>query len=171
VSYALVQKILFVVFPLGLVFGAVSDFLTFTIPNRLVIGLLAAFVVMAPIVGMDVKTIALHAAAGALILSCTFAFFAFGWIGGGDAKFAAIIALWLGWSHTLEFVLTAAILGGVLTLIVLIFRRSMLPGFALRQPWIFRLHSADAGVPYGIALAAAGLIVYPQTIWIRMAAG
>jgi Flp pilus assembly protein protease CpaA len=28
------------------------------------------------------------------------------------------------------------------------------------------LHHDDAGVPYGIALAAAALFVYPQTDWI-----
>jgi prepilin peptidase CpaA len=29
-----------------------------------------------------------------------------------------------------------------------------------------RLHRMDSGVPYGIALAAAALAVYPQTTWM-----
>jgi prepilin peptidase CpaA len=29
--------------------------------------------------------------------------------------------------------------------------------------WLARLHDAKAGVPYGIALAAAGLAVYTRT--------
>lgn len=37
--------------------------------------------------------------------------------------------------------------------------------FAGRQ-WIERLHRADAGVPYGIALAVAALMVYPRTEWM-----
>jgi len=171
VSYALVLKTLFIVFPLGMAYGAASDFFTLTIPNRLVLALLAGFVVMVPLVGMDLETVALHGAASAIVLSCAFAFFAFGWVGGGDAKFAAVIALWLGWSHVLDFVLASAIFGGLLTLIVLIFRGKMLPAFALRQAWVFRLHDPNAGVPYGIALAAAALIVYPHTIWISMAIG
>jgi prepilin peptidase CpaA len=35
-----------------------------------------------------------------------------------------------------------------------------------RHAWILRLHEKGAGVPYGIALAAAALFVYPQTGWM-----
>ena len=31
------------------------------------------------------------------------------------------------------------------------------------QDWLMRLHSPKEGVPYGVALAAAGLLVYPET--------
>lgn len=171
VSHALIQNFLFFLFPLGVAYGAASDALTLTIPNRLVLALLAGFVLMAAVIGMDLKTIAFHAAAGGIVLSVAFTFFAFGWIGGGDAKFAAVISLWVGWSHTLEFAVSSAIFGGLLTVIVLVFRAKLLPAFALRQTWLFRLHDPNAGVPYGIALAAAGLLVYPHTIWARMAIG
>jgi prepilin peptidase CpaA len=30
-----------------------------------------------------------------------------------------------------------------------------------------RLHDAEAGVPYGIALAAAALIIYPDTVLMQ----
>jgi prepilin peptidase CpaA len=30
-----------------------------------------------------------------------------------------------------------------------------------------RLHRLDGGVPYGIALAAAALLVYPETTWMQ----
>jgi prepilin peptidase CpaA len=30
-----------------------------------------------------------------------------------------------------------------------------------------RLHATGGGVPYGIALAAAALIVYPHTPWMQ----
>jgi Flp pilus assembly protein protease CpaA len=63
-------------------------------------------------------------AAGAVVLAIGFACFAFGWIGGGDAKFAAVIALWLGLGHVLEFLVTSAVFGGVLTIAILTFRRS-----------------------------------------------
>ena len=38
--------------------------------------------------------------------------------------------------------------------------------FLARQAWIVRLHEKGGGVPYGIALAAAALMVYPQTGWM-----
>jgi len=33
----------------------------------------------------------------------------------------------------------------------------------MRVTWIERLHDRKTGVPYGIALAAAALLVYPQS--------
>jgi prepilin peptidase CpaA len=36
--------------------------------------------------------------------------------------------------------------------------------------WVQRLHQKDGGVPYGIALAAAALVVYPDTIWMKAVA-
>jgi prepilin peptidase CpaA len=167
----MVLQLLFIFFPLGVAYGAASDVMTMTISNRLVLILVAGFLLVAPLVGMDLETFAFHLVAGASVLAVSFAMFSFGWIGGGDAKFAAAIALWLGWSYTLEFAVTSAIFGGVLTLVILTFRHRMLPAFALRQPWLFRLHDPNAGVPYGVALAAAGLVVYPKTVWIGMAVG
>ena len=38
-----------------------------------------------------------------------------------------------------------------------------LPSLLAGQQWAQRLHRKDAGVPYGIALAAAALVVYPDT--------
>jgi prepilin peptidase CpaA len=33
-------------------------------------------------------------------------------------------------------------------------------------PWLERLHAPRTGVPYGIALAAAALVVFPESpIW------
>ena len=46
-----------------------------------------------------------------------------------------------------------------------------LPSLLSGQPWAERLHRKDSGVPYGIALAAAALVVYPDTIWMKAIAG
>jgi prepilin peptidase CpaA len=53
-----------------------------------------------------------------------------------------------------------------LALLLLSFRKLPLPDVLERQPWILRLHEAGGGVPYGIALAAAALAVYPKTGWM-----
>jgi prepilin peptidase CpaA len=165
----IVHYIAFIVFPVGMAFGAASDLLTMTIPNRLTLALAAAFLVLAPFAGMDLATFGYHIAAAALVLAVAFTCFAFGWIGGGDAKLAAVIALWIGWSNALDFLLLASLLGGVLTLLVLSYRSAVLPAFIVRQPWLARLHDRRVGVPYGIALAAAALAVYPNTIWMTVA--
>ncbi len=161
--------IAFMVFPLGMAFAAASDLLTMTISNKLTLGLLAAFLVLAPVTGMDLQTFGTHFAAGGIVLVIAFACFSFGWIGGGDAKFAAVTTLWIGADNAAEFVALASVFGGALTLGILSFRAAVLPGFIIRQPWVQRLHEARAGVPYGIALAAAGLAVYPHTLWLGAA--
>jgi prepilin peptidase CpaA len=42
-----------------------------------------------------------------------------------------------------------------------------LPGALAEQDWVKRLHQFDGGVPYGIALAAAALLIYPDTAWMQ----
>jgi prepilin peptidase CpaA len=92
--------------------------------------------------------------------------FAQGWIGGGDAKLAAVTALWLGFDQLLAYFVYASIFGGLLTFLMLRFRFVPLPSFLAHQEWAQRLHRMDSGVPYGIALAAAALVIYPQTVWM-----
>jgi prepilin peptidase CpaA len=115
--------------------------------------------------------LATHRAAGAIVLAVAFGFFARGWIGGGDAKLAAATALWFGFDHLLEYLLYASLFGGALTLLLLQFRALPLPAMLATQEWVQRLHRKDGGVPYGIALAAAALIVYPDTAWMKAIAG
>jgi prepilin peptidase CpaA len=151
------------VFPLLMAFAGFSDMFTMRISNRLVLILTAAFFVMALIIGMPLEQIGLHLACAAIVLIFAFAFFAFGWVGGGDAKLVAATTLWLGFAVALTYLIYAALLGGALTLILLAVRRFPLPEGLRRITWVDRLHDGKTQVPYGIALAAAGLIVYPET--------
>ena len=101
------------------------------------------------------------------MLVVSFGFFSCGWIGGGDAKLAAATALWFGFDLLFTYVLYASVLGGVLTLLLLQFRLMPLPGLLAGQVWAQRLHRKDGAVPYGIALAAAALVVYPESPWMK----
>jgi prepilin peptidase CpaA len=96
-----------------------------------------------------------------------FVFFACGWIGGGDAKLAAVTALWLGFDQLLNYLLYASLVGGAMTLLMIRLRMMPLPAALQGQEWAERLHQPQGGVPYGIALAAAALVVYPHTIWMK----
>ena len=82
---------------------------------------------------------------------------------GGDAKLAAAIALWLGLGQILPFIIYSGLWGGTLTTTLLIIRRWPLPETFRRVTWVDRLHDNTKGVPYGLALAAAALFVYPHT--------
>jgi prepilin peptidase CpaA len=166
-----IQYLVFAIFPVAMAYAAASDLLTMTISNKLIVALTVAFVVLAPLAGMSWQAFAFHWLAAAVVLAVAFACFAMGWVGGGDAKLAAVIALWLGLGHTIEFALLAALLGGGLTLLLMAFRRSVVPVFIIRQPWVQRLHDSRCGVPYGIALAAAALATYPDTVWMQVTLG
>jgi len=156
------------VFPAMMAFAGSIDLFTMRIPNRVPLVLVAVFFLLAPFLGFDLTQMATHAgvAMGTLVvgLFC----FARGWIGGGDAKLFSAAALWIGWEHLLEYTLITAILGGALTLAILFGRMFPLPAILVRQPWLARLHDTDEGVPYGIALAAGALLVYPNTAWMAL---
>lgn len=158
---------LLIAFPALMAFAAASDLLTMTIPNQLSLALVAGFAMLATFGGFSLEAIGLHVAAGLAMLVVTFAFFAFGWIGGGDAKLAAVTALWLGFEPLPDYLILTALGGGVLSVSILLLRRWPLPGFARGWTWLARLHDPNCGVPYGIALAAAALLVYPRSeIWL-----
>ena len=154
-------------FPSLMAFSAFSDLFTMTISNRVSLLLIAGFAVMAALIGMSSSDVLSHLGAGLAVLAVTFTLFACGWIGGGDAKLAAATALWLGFDPLMEYLLAASIFGGVLTLFIMRFRLMPMPAVLQGQEWAMRLHRVDAGVPYGIALAAAALTVYPHTIWMK----
>ena len=148
-------------------YAAASDLVTMTIPNRLSIALLVGFVGFSVWFGMPLRDIGVHLLAGLVVLSVTFAMFAAGWIGGGDAKLAAATAVWCGFSDVLEYAILSSLLGGLLTVLLLLARGLVLPQFMRQWDWLMRLHDKKTGIPYGIALAAAGLFVFPQTaLWV-----
>lgn len=154
-------------FPALMLFAAWSDLFTMTISNRVSILLVAGFAVMAVLVGLSPADMLWHAAAGLLVLAIAFACFAFGWIGGGDAKLAAATALWFGFAHLMEYLLIASVFGGALTLALLMARTWPLPLVLANREWAQRLHEPRGGIPYGIALAAAAIVIYPNTIWMK----
>jgi prepilin peptidase CpaA len=153
-------------FPALMAFAASSDLLTMTISNRLSLALAGGFFLLMIVTGMSLHAVGMHVAAAVIVLVVAFVFFSQGWIGGGDAKLAAATALWFGFDYLLDYLIYASLFGGALTLAIIQFRKIPLPAMLARQGWILRLHETDAGIPYGIALAAAALAVYPKTGWM-----
>ena len=162
----LTQAIGLTLFPATMAFAASSDLFTMTIANRVSLILVGGFFVLAVLTGMSPAAIGWHIGAGAAVLVVSFGLFSCGWVGGGDAKLAAATALWFGFAHLLDYLLYASIFGGALTLILIQFRMLPLPRVLAGREWIERLHRTGGGVPYGIALAAAALLVYPHTEWL-----
>ena len=163
---AILLPAILIFFPAAMALAASMDLITMTIPNRVCAAVAIGYFILAVAVGVPFGVILIHLSCGAAVLVAMFTMFALGWIGGGDAKLAAATALWLGWGMLFDYGATAAVYGGALTLVILLARRFVLPTWLSRHEWIARLHDRKTGVPYGIALAAAGLMLYPHTqIW------
>jgi prepilin peptidase CpaA len=158
-------------FPAAVIFAAFNDLVSYRIPNKISLFLIGAFLCLAPFAGMNVATFGAHIGAGALVLAVTVGMFFAGFMGGGDAKLLAAVALWMGFDQLLPFVLWASLMGGGLTLALLAFRQLPLPASVATETWVAKLHAPRGPVPYGIAISAGGLFMYPHTIWCKALIG
>jgi len=165
----MIEAALLVVFPMLVAFGGASDMLTMTIQNRVSLLLIAGFAVVALATGLSLSGWGTHALGLLVVFPVCFAFFAFGWMGGGDVKFISAISLWIGFTPELVIFLVFVSFYGMLLTFGLLYMRSkiILPAMLARQEWLARLHDRKSGIPYGIAIAIAGLKVYPTTIWFQ----
>ena len=154
-------------FPVAMAFAAANDLFTMKIPNRISLALIGGFVAIALITRMPLETLGLHVVIAIAVLIATFTLFSLNMLGGGDAKLMAAGALWMGPDHIIEFVAYVTIFGGILAVAMLGYR-NFLPANALPLPaWARRLHRTGEGIPYGIAIAAAGLMLFPATAFFR----
>lgn len=158
-------------FPVAMVIAASSDLLTMKISNKLVLVLTAGFLIVAIATNLPLQQFAMHVLCALVVLAVAFGLFALRLIGGGDAKLAAATTLWLGFGMTLPYLAYTALFGGVLTILILVMRGVPLNPALARMGWLARLHNKRSGIPYGIAMAVAGVMVYSNSaIFERLAA-
>lgn len=140
-----------------LTWAAVSDLSRYLIPNRVCLSLVIlypAYVLAAPVtpdVWGAILVAAIAFAGGA-------AMFGMGAMGGGDVKLMAAVALWAGPAFALPFVLTTAVAGGLLAMVMLSPFGVLLPTppVALFRNGL-RPRRAKQSMPYGVAIAAGGV--------------
>lgn len=143
--------------------GAAYDVATLTIPNWISLTLMALFPVLALAAGLSLSDAGVHLAIGAGALMVGIALFAGGIVGGGDAKLFAALALYMGLQSIGPYVFAVALAGGVLAVALILLRTPAARIFLSRLPWTQKLTSPGLGVPYGVAIAAGGLIAFPAT--------
>lgn len=154
---------LLLVFPLCLAFAAISDLLTMTIPNRVSLIMVGSFAVLAPLSGVALPAIGMHALGAVIVFGICFALFALNVMGGGDAKLLSATALWFGLNESLLFLMTdVAIIGGLITLLILLVRAQSNTILAIGLPVPNSLLLAKK-IPYGIAIAIGGFMAFPSS--------
>jgi prepilin peptidase CpaA len=163
------QAIVLALLPCLLAYACFSDLFTMRISNRVCLFVLGLFPIAAVVAGMGSADIGMHLLTGAAVLAVSFTLFAFGWVGGGDAKLVAAAAAWFGFDLVLDFLALSCLLGGALTLGILVLRQHPMPAGLRRQDWLMHLHAQTTGIPYGIALGAAALIILPHSAVWRLA--
>jgi prepilin peptidase CpaA len=139
-----------------LIAAGVSDARTYLIPNRLSVLIVIVFFAytLTATENVDLPGSVIAALA---VLAVAVALFAARLMGGGDVKLMAATALWAGPVYVFPFLMATAIAGGVLSLSVLIGPRlAALAGRGVAA------HSRR--VPYGVAIAAGGLLVAAHLI-------
>jgi prepilin peptidase CpaA len=121
----MIEAVVLVLFPMLVAFAGASDLLTMKIGNRVSILLIIGFIVLAAVNGMPVNDWGMHGLGLVVVFLPCFAFFAAGWMGGGDVKLISSVGLWFGFGPILiDFLFLVALLGCVLTLSLVVIRSS-----------------------------------------------
>lgn len=160
------MAILALFYPAMMIHAGIKDLRTMRIPNRLILLLLVGYIVAVPLGGLSLSEVLSSLIAAGSVFALFFLTFTCGWMGGGDVKLLTVAALWLGAGNVVPFIFYTSIFGAVLTILLLIFRAVRLPASWRGWEWISRLHHRDTGIPYGVAIAAAAVLVYLRTPWV-----
>ena len=117
----------------------------------------AAIALMAPLwwwaAGLSLwPDIAWQIGIAALVFAFLVGAFALGQMGGGDVKMIGALALWLPVLPLLSMLVLMSLIGGVLTLVLMVERR-------------LRRSTKVLEIPYGIAIAIAALLVLREPIF------
>lgn len=147
--------------PAALAIVIATDLVGRVIPNLVLILLVAGFAALAVTGTVPDLALRVMLACGALALG--FALFAQDVIGAGDAKLAAVIALWLDPGQLPVFALICGLLGGLLVAAVTLrarWQRAAPPRSARLAAHMLDLAPS---LPYGVALAGAALCLLPAS--------
>ena len=141
------------------IFGAVAygDIRTRRIPNELIVAILALAAFRIAVDG-DPRAGLYTLAAAAVLFVATFLLFWRGFLGGGDVKLIGATALLIGYHSFFEFLFVMSISGALVAVAVLArdrlgLRRATTPPLEAQEA------QARLTVPYGVAIAAAGIVV------------
>ncbi len=172
----MIEWLVLVPYPLALTWAMCSDLARLRIPNAVPIILVVAFLVAAVARAVPFDVIALQLGLGAAAFVIGFIPFLLGAMGGGDTKLIAAIVPWIDPQALPGFLIWVAMMGGVLAVLVLLFRRLPYAGLPRFERFYDELDRGETDgpdearspgkprivLPYGVAIGCAGLITLPN---------
>jgi len=99
--------------------------------------------------------IAIQLAIGGVVFAFFCAAFYFNWMGGGDVKMIGALALWLPFQALAWMLIIMSLLGGALTVLLVIDR-------------LVRRKDGNIEIPYGVAIALAGLMAIREPLFNQL---
>ena len=94
-----------------------------------------------------------------IVLVVGYGIFAMKWMGGGDIKLLTACTLWVGMKNLPEFIMSVALLGGAMSLLVLFLRKAPTYVPQLIKLKLPRILQDGAPVPYGVAITLGFMLM------------
>jgi prepilin peptidase CpaA len=142
----MLTAMLLVVYGSVVIGAAASDAMTLRIPNAFPLVLVGLFGIQAFVTGMPFGAVLWHLLVGVLVLLAGMGLFAWNVIGGGDAKLAAAVFLWVGTTLFIPLLIFICLSGLVVAVMTYMLHER---GFLQRGTML----------PYGVAIAGGWLLV------------
>ena len=148
--------------------AAVSDAISYRIPNLLVLALAGVFIVWAALNYAQTAWLS-HFGAAFLCLAAGFVLYQLRQMGAGDVKLLTAVALWAGLNGLIVLLLFMS-LSGLLVLPLILLARWLVARAQARNVWkwtVPRVLTKREGVPYGVAIALGAIvtmIVHPFSL-------
>ena len=137
-----------------MILASITDMCSRRIGNPLIVVLLVGYLALAIPAGLSWTAMLMALLAGVSVFCLGLWCFSRGWLGGGDVKLAAVAALWLGAPLVVPLIVYMTAIGAVLTVILLIREKYRAPPVPM-----------PGELPYGPAIAMAGLLLLPHSPW------
>ena len=144
----------------ALIWAALSDLRYYLIPNRIPLAVAAAYGAIAGF--LPLTFVAGGVLTGLAVLAVGTLIFARGWMGGGDVKLLAAVALWAGPTYLPLFAFVTALAGAVLAAVMLSPARRYLPAASVDALTLTGAGGGPGGavrqpMPFGVAISVGGL--------------
>jgi prepilin peptidase CpaA len=128
------------------------------LPTGLVAIVAALYFIDAAVVRAPLTLVGLHFLVALACFAVTAGMFALNWMGGGDVKLATAVFLWSGSLLGVPVLFVTSMLGLLLALVGLAVHQASRRKLRIARWTPVAMFSSERGVPYGVALAAAGAL-------------